>query len=275
MQKTFLGIGSYSYPFACGSNKRIVPNKFVTALDLAKKAKAYNLRCIQVADNLPVHLLDDVELRNLKDYCTENGIRLEIGCRGLMPTQVKQYIDLAHRMGSPLIRCVIDAKDFQPDKGEIIRILDSVHEDLNRYDIILGIENHDRFYSYEFAEIIASMKDRHYGIVLDTANSLSKEESSEKILETLAVYTVCLHIKDYVIERRKGEMGLVIKGAKAGQGRLDIPRIITEVRSKAKQSFSTILESWMESLEDSELTIREEEKWVDEGICYLKTLIPD
>ena len=60
---------------------------------------------------------------------------------------------------------------------------------------------------------------RRYGIVLDTTNSLSQEETVEEVLNWLAKYTVCLHFKDYTIVRSPGSVGLQIVGTPVGRGR--------------------------------------------------------
>ena len=80
------------------------------------------------------------------------------------------------------------------------------------------------------------------------------------------------HAKDYVIHRRLGEMGFVITGAPAGKGNLNIPSILRRISQNFSNSFSIILESWMESLPTLEDTLIQEDLWAKEGITYLKSL---
>lgn len=273
MNKTSLGISSYTFPFACGTNKRLRPAKPLTPFALIDKAVSYGLPVVQIADNLPLEGLSSSEIRRLKAYSKDRGISIETGYRGIEPSRLTDRIMLTKELDSHLMRCVIDTPFFRPSAGEVCSILKDIVPILNAQGIVLGIENHDRFYSREFAEIIEAVGSRHVGIILDTANSLSKEEPIGQVLDCLAKYTVCFHVKDYTICRRNGEMGFVIKGAPAGTGNLDIPYVLQRLRKEAPCDFSTILESWMESLPGLEETLNQEEAWADKGVTFLKALL--
>ncbi|RGZ01210.1 sugar phosphate isomerase/epimerase family protein [Clostridium sp. AM58-1XD] len=273
MNKTRLGISSYTFPFACGTNKRLRPAEPLTPFTLIDKAAAYGLSVVQIADNMSLDALSAPEVRRLKTYSQERGISLETGFRGIEPNRFMDRIQLTRQLDSHLMRCVIDTPSFQPSISEVCAILKAIIPVLNEYNIVLGIENHDRFYSHEFAEIIETVGSRHVGIILDTANSLAREEPIGQVLGCLAKYTVCFHVKDYIIRRRNGEMGFVITGAPAGDGRLDIPYILQRLRKEAPCDFSTILESWMESLPGLEETLKQEEAWADQGVTFLKSFL--
>ena len=273
MNKTRPGISSYTFPFACGTNKRLRPAEPLTPFTLIDQAVAYGLPVVQIADNMPLETRSTTEIRRLKLYSQERGISLETGFRGIEPDRFMSRIRLTNLLESHLMRCVIDTPSFHPSISEVCSILKEVVPALKEYKIVLGIENHDRFYSREFADMIETVGSRHVGIILDTANSLANEESIGQVLDSLAKYTVCFHVKDYTIRRRNGEMGFVITGAPAGKGRLDIPYILKRLKKEAPGDFSTILESWMESQPDPEETLNQEKSWADEGVAFLKSIL--
>ena len=57
----------------------------------------------------------------------------------------------------------------------------------------------------------------YVGICLDTVNSFGSLEGPEVVIETLAPYTVNLHIKDFDIRRTDHNMGFTIFGTPAGR----------------------------------------------------------
>ncbi len=60
-----LGLGSYTYTWAVGVPGH-PPARPLTAPDLVRRAAAHGLRCVQVADNLPLEALDDGARRDLR-----------------------------------------------------------------------------------------------------------------------------------------------------------------------------------------------------------------
>ena len=270
-----LGISSYTFPFSCGTNKRIIPAKPFTPWDMVQKTQSFQVPVLQIADNLPLENLPKTELVQLGKYAEEQDIILETGFRRMDQDHLLQCIHVTKDVGSHFMRFVIDGPGFIPSLPEICEIISSVLPLLEKENITLGIENHDRFYSREFAWIIQSLHSPYGGIVLDTANSLSKEEPVEQVFDHLIPFLVSFHAKDYTICRRTGEMGFVITGAPAGKGRLNFPHIFSRLKREAPRPCSIILESWMESLPSVAETLDRENQWAAEGISYLKKCLSE
>jgi hypothetical protein len=85
-------------------------------------------------------------------------------------------------------------------------------------------------------------------------------------------YTMNLHIKDFTIRRVPHKMGIIIEGAPAGKGMLNIPGLLLR-SSKNGLCQSAILELWTPPEPEIELTVVKEEKWAVESIGYLKSLM--
>lgn len=277
MKKTWLGIGSWTYPYHCGLGEKISPDlkhePLMTPYDLINIAAEHGLRCVQICDNLPLDVYSEEELTRISEYAKSKDVEIETGMRGARPENIRRMLEVSTTVGAKLLRCVIDDTGFEPSIDEIVRIFKSFLPELEKRDIVLGIENHDRLLATEFAQILRQLDDPHYGIVLDTTNSLSKEEPLGTVLENLAKYTVCLHFKDYTIRRSPGSVGLEIIGTPVGSGRQKVREILKSVRSQAQQDFSTIIEFWMPADRSISELLEEENRWAEESISYLKALI--
>jgi sugar phosphate isomerase/epimerase len=137
--------------------------------------------------------------------------------------------------------------------------------------IKLAIENHDRFKAREFEKIIQSVGSEWVGICLDSVNSMGAGEGFDEVSKILLPYTLNFHIKDFTIKRVSHKMGIIIEGAPAGKGMLNINELV-ESLSIHKNCISAILELWTPPENNIHDTIRKEEAWAAESIEYLKTI---
>ena len=263
-----LGISSFTYGWAVGMNP---DNPKLDAFDLLNKVKGYGLKCLQLGDNLPLHNMSDSAMRNFKIALKENSIRLEVGARKLTENHLQRYLDVTKFLEAPLIRFVVDADDYQPSGQTIVSILRNALPELKRNQIILGIENHDRFKATELAKVMDAISDEHVGICLDSVNSIGAGEGIEWVTDALAPYTVNLHIKDFAIQRFSHKMGFIVAGAPAGSGMMDVPSIIKKLMPFGRCK-SAILEQWTPPEVSLDITIEKEIAWADEGIKYLRSL---
>jgi L-ribulose-5-phosphate 3-epimerase UlaE len=85
-------------------------------------------------------------------------------------------------------------------------------------------------------------------------------------------YTINLHLKDFTIFRVFHKMGFVIEGRPAGQGMLNIPKLVLALSEKGRCK-SAILELWTPPEAAIEDTIRKENDWAKESIDYLKQML--
>ena len=265
-----LGISSYSYTWAVGVPGQM-PDKCLSATGLVEKAAQLNVPVVQIADNLPLHGLAGGQLEELDGFARSNNIRIEPGTRGLTRENLETYTAIAKMFGSPILRVVVDAKGFEPTLEECIATIGGIVPLLKDAGVKLAIENHDRFKAREFARMITQTDAEWTGICLDSVNSLGAGEGIEEVVKTLAPYTINLHLKEFSIRRAWHNMGFVVEGLPAGQGMLDIPRLLGEIGKYGKCE-SAILELWTPPEEDLNRTIQKEEQWVNESIRFLKPL---
>jgi 3-oxoisoapionate decarboxylase len=266
-----VGIGSYTWPWAVGING-FSTHQPLTAMGLLQRAIQHGIHRVQIADNLPLHLLNAEQQKELKLFATEHHIQIETGTRGLKKDLLLIYLKLAVRYRSPFLRVVIDDENYYPSVAEIISIINEVLPAFKKENVMLAIENHDRFPAKILEEIIIATDKEQVAICLDTANSLGCGEGINEVCYVLAPYTINLHIKDYSIRRIKTKMGFTIEGASAGKGQLPLLKIINALRPYNRCS-SAILEVWSPAATTPQETIEREEEWVNNSITYLKETI--
>ncbi len=263
-----LGISTFTYGWAVG----VPGNRPALRLDeqgLLDRAVRFGVRLVQFGDNLPLHELPTERLTMLKNRAEAQGITLELGARGLTPTHVQQYIELAGYFRSKLLRFVIDQGDYEPSIDEIVEVLHQASPLLDRHGVTLGLENHDRLKVREFADIVERVGNPNVGICLDSVNSMGAGEGLEEVVRTLAPCTVNLHIKDFGIARLPHQMGFQIDGRIAGQGMLNVPWLVEQLEPSGRCR-TAILEQWVVPEGEPSATMAKEERWAEASMDYLK-----
>lgn len=268
-----LGLSTYTYTWSIGV-QGYLPKRPMTALDLLARAHLLGIHLVQIADNLPLDLLSREALDEIDACASDWGISIEVGTCGIAPEHLHRYLDRAIQFKSSILRLVIDTPNHHPSPEEAVEMLNPLHREFERAGIILAIENHDRFPARVLAEMVHKLGD-WAGICLDTVNSFGALEGPQAVLDVLGPLTVNLHVKDFTIFRLRHKMGFTIEGRPTGQGRLDIPWLLTELK-KYQRDPNAILELWTPQQPDEPLeeTIAREQSWAEESVEYLRKLIP-
>ncbi|MCF0040575.1 sugar phosphate isomerase/epimerase family protein [Dyadobacter fanqingshengii] len=274
-----LGISSFTYGWNVGVAGSM-PEKAMDETDLVRQTLDFGLACLQIGDNLPIHTFDEDRKNNFRSLIKQNGIRLEIGAKNLSPENLEQYIDLCAFFDSPLLRFVIDDDDYQPNTYNIIALIKDILPELVEKNIVLGIENHDRFEAQQLAYIMNAVGHRNVGICLDCVNSIGAGEGLAYVASILAPYTVNLHIKDFKISRLPHKMGFTVQGEICGKGMTDLPWLLETVK-RGGSCKSAVLEQWVPPEvplgvppgDNIAETCRKEREWAEQGVAYIKSLM--
>jgi len=270
-----LGIGTYAYAWSIGTVTGQPPENPMDTMGFVRRGAELGVRLVQIADNLPLHVLSVEEQEALKKETESLGVAVEVGTRGIRPDLLRNYLGIARRFGSPVLRTVIDTPDHHPPAAEVVEILRGIRTEFEAADVVLALENHDRFQARSFVDILEQVDSAHVGICLDTINSFGALEGPEAVVEILGPHVANLHVKDFSIRRVDHTMGFVIEGTPAGQGRLDVPWLLGELRGRTRRDFNAILELWPPPEATIEATVRKEDEWVARSVEYLRALIPD
>lgn len=265
-----LGLSSYTYTWSVGVPGSL-PAKPLTASGLVDKACSEGVKLVQFADNMPLEEMTDRELLDLYNYSAGKDVTIEMGSRGLSADHTFRCLETARKLHSPILRMVVDKPGYEPGIETINKVISGLIPELRSRKIRLAIENHDRFRAREFEEIMLSAGSEWVGICLDSVNSMGAGEGFETVMEILTPYTVNLHIKDFKIFRVSHKMGFVIEGRPAGQGMLNLKKLIDRLTA-LNRCHSAVLELWTPPETELEATIFKEEKWAHESIEYLKKI---
>jgi len=269
-----LGISSYAYGWAVGVPGHPPPAPY-DEHDLLATARRHHLRVVQYGDHIPLREFPSHRLDRLRDAATAAGIAIEIGARGLTARHLERLIDTARKLHSPLLRFVIDGPGHEPARADLIALLREALPALNAANLVLGIENHDRFPARVLRDLIDAVASPRVGICLDTANSLGAGEGIEHVLTHLAAVTVNLHLKDIAITRVPHAMGFTIEGRPAGRGQLDLRAVLETVAERAgPRCPHAILETWTPPETTLDATLAKERRWAEESLLHLKSLFP-
>jgi sugar phosphate isomerase/epimerase len=262
-----LGISSYTYTWSVGVPGH-EPAESWNESDLLQKTVELEVDCLQIADNLPLHLLGEERLVHLKNSAFDHGIGLEVGARGMFPDMLSRYIEIADLLDSRILRFVIDGPGFTPSVEEVIAIIKGALPELESKDLRLAIENHDRLKARKFLEIIEGVGSERVGICLDSVNSMGAGEGIETVTSLLAPHAFNLHIKEFLVRRHPHMMGFSIEGRPAGQGQLPLEWMLEQVGPRCR---SAILEQWTPPEATIEASMAKEQAWALQSIDYLRT----
>jgi sugar phosphate isomerase/epimerase len=268
-----LGISSHAYAWAIGVTGYPKPVQPLTVMKLLQRAAELELRVLQIADNLPLHVLNAAEIDQLRHDAESLGVDLEIGTSGIDAKHLRDYLQLAIRLKSPIVRTLLDTPEREPTADEVIGALRGLLAEYESAGICLAIENHDRFPAATLVRIIEDLRSSSVGICLDTANSLGCGEGIEQIVEQLGPWAVNLHVKDFQIKRPDHKKGFVVQGCPAGTGLLDIPWLLSTIQSFGR-SANAIIETWVPPDATLEETIAKEAAWAEESVQNMRRWLP-
>lgn len=268
-----LGIGTYAYMWSIGF-PGAQPERPLTALDLMTKARELGVRVVQFGPNLPLDSLPDSELEEVVQRAREWDIELEVGTRGIETEHLRRQIALTKHVGAALLRTIPEIADGRgATVPEMVNYLAIINPELAAARVKLAMEN-GRIPAEQLSRVLDSLQSPWLGITLDTVNSLAIPEGTEQVVKTLARHTMCLHIKDFVVQRVWHMMGFTVEGRPAGKGQMNLPWILDTLRA-AGVSPNAILELWPPEQKTLEETIAIEQAWVVESVPYLRRYIPD
>jgi sugar phosphate isomerase/epimerase len=261
-----VGVSSYTWPWAVG-RPGYGPEKPLDELSLLERTAGLGISLLQIADTPSLHELDESRVSELSRRAAERGITLEVGTRGIEPEHLLAYLDIARICGSALVRSLTRRLD-----DEALSWMKEIMPAYESAGISLALENHDEHRTSELAAFIDRVGSPSLGVCLDTVNSFAALENPESVVSTLAPYTLNFHVKDFDVVRAGHELGFSIVGRPAGEGRLDIPRVVQKLRDNGHDP-NAILELWTPFTEDLDETIRIEEEWSNRSVTYLRTVI--
>jgi sugar phosphate isomerase/epimerase len=129
-----------------------------------------------------------------------------------------------------------------------------------RHGVRLAVENHKDFRTAEQIELLRRIGSPWVGACVDTGNNFTLLEDPVQVVEALAPWAFCVHLKDQAV----GEYaeGFLYADVPLGQGFLDLPRMIAAL-GKAKPGIRFCLETI--TRDPLRVPCRAEKYWVAMG----------
>jgi 3-oxoisoapionate decarboxylase len=265
------GISSFAFGWAAGASSPPAARRF-DELALLDFAAAHEVPVIQFGDNLPLHELSAERLDALALRARAQRITIETGARGLTPGHLQRYIELSRRLDARFLRFVIDAKGHEPSVADVHAIVREALPALRSAQLVLGIENHDRFPGATLRRLVDELASGHVGVCLDTANSLGAGEGIREVLAHLAPVCVNLHVKDFAITRLPYLMGFTVSGRALGEGMLPLDEVLAAV-ARSGRCGTAVVELWPPPEPDLAATLAKEADWAAKSIHALRTAL--
>ena len=176
-----VGLSSYAFTWAIGVPGRL-PHQPLGPLGLLELAHSLGAEVLQVADNLPLHRLRPSELAMFASRARELDISVEVGTRGIEASHLCCYVELAKRLGSPIVRVVVAEDGRHLSAEEAVRALRPQKRVFESAQVKLAIENHDKLSTRELAWMVDSLGRDWAGICLDTVNSFGALEGPAEVV---------------------------------------------------------------------------------------------
>lgn len=271
-----LGVGTYCYMWAIGfrfGDREAAPEHPMGHFDLLQRGHELGVNLIQYGPNLSLGNLSDAEMARFLAQTQAWDIELEVGTRGLEIDHLARQVALARRVGSKIVRTIPEIGGQPARVEEIPACLRAVLPLLEAADVKLGLEN-GKIPAVELKAILDEVGSPHVGVVLDMVNSMAVPEGWRHVTEALAPYTICLHHKEFVVQRYWHMMGFEVQGRPAGQGQLDTPWVF-DTLDRAGAKYNVILEVWPPEQATLAETIALEDRWVRESLPYLRQFVKD
>jgi len=264
-----IGISTYTYTWAVGVPGYPTAENPMGALGLLEKAKEFDIRLVQICDNYPLHMKSREELDAIRRRAHDWGIKIEVGTRGVEPEHLLQYLDIVEFFGGNLLRIILQKNGGPVDISEATELIKKALPEFESKKVAIAVENHERHRVDQLVDLVKRIDSPFLGICLDTVNSFGALEGPKYVIETLAPFTINLHIKDFKIERLDHKMGFQITGNPAGSGQLDMEFLLNKLK-KYNRKPNAILELWTPYSGSIEATIAKEREWAVQSIKYLK-----
>jgi sugar phosphate isomerase/epimerase len=85
---------------------------------------------------------------------------------------------------------------------------------------------------------------------------------------------MCLHSKDFTIQRLWHMMEFICEGAPAGKGMVDTKWLLQQLQA-SPYDYNIILELWPPEQPHLEDTIALEQDWAEESVAYLRQFVQE
>lgn len=182
-------------------------------------------------------------------------------------------IDHAAAMGVPLVRLVVGTFTHwgrEPPHVSVERLVPRVQTACGRaadVGVRLSIETHTALPVEALYELVRRVESPNLGVVLDTANVVRVGSDLLEATRLLAPHTEMVHVKDLDLsEADFGDPGGWWPCISLGQGDLDLPSVLAELRSVEFKGLMCVELATLPPGSDEDRMVAESIAWLREAI---------
>ena len=263
-----LGLGSYSYPWLCKTAENGRVSREEVVMEMLGRTAENEVHVFQFGDNFPLHMCSRETIEDIRIFGRKHAITYEMGTRGADLGSILPYIKLGEFLGAGMIRTLLPEGNLD----QVLAELEKLILPLRSYGMRIAIENYEKYSLSEYERLFDCLPGDCFGLCLDTANSLANGESIWEYFEALGDRIISFHYKEVKAFRFEHKMGYRIEGVKAGGGMLEAGKVIKRLESFSP-GIALILEQWSQPAKSEEETLKQEKRWVEEGLGYLRTYV--
>ncbi|HZT33714.1 MAG TPA: TIM barrel protein [Bryobacteraceae bacterium] len=189
----------------------------------------------------PLTSLDPADLKKLRARAEEWGMYLEV--MAPLPKEdaaaFERYAAAAKEAGAACLRtgclggrryetfsALSEWQEFVARSRESIERALPV---LERHRIPMGLENHKDWTIEELAPLLRQHSSPWLGACIDTGNNIALLDDPMEVVEQLAPFAVCTHLKDMGVEAYSD--GFLLSEMPLGEGMLNLRRIVSIISS--------------------------------------------
>jgi sugar phosphate isomerase/epimerase len=203
------------------------------------------LDAVFLQDSLDAKAMEPAHWKEVRDNASRRNLHLETGGGGIFPKSpdafdstvagIRQNIERAKAMGSPIVRCVMASERSALPPGPIeqhmeslIKVLRAVRSQVMDAGLKIAMETHKDLQAWEYKTVIETAGKEFVGSYIDTGNPVFVLEHPMTTLETLAPYALTLHLRDSVVYEHP--RGVAVQWVPLGEGVVDFKAIITRAK---------------------------------------------
>ncbi len=154
-----------------------------------------------------------------------------------------EALEIGHKLDCPLVKFSLDVQRPKKFYGscmcpEVMRQLADKYDEfyaaiplIEKYGMQIAIENHTDTFADEILWLVDRLDHPLIGTCVDTMNPLQVMENPEYAMERMLPKAYCCHFSDDIIV--VDPLGVHDIGAPHGQGSMDCPRMIQQIREKS------------------------------------------
>lgn len=259
-----IGLSTYAY-FWRMSEKAPSP---LSLQQMLEQTAEMGVSLFQICDYSQIEGWSAAQLTALRQQADRLGMALELGTRGLIPSHLQRYLELADALEVTVLRSMFNSASSRPTLAEAGAMIETVLPSFEQQKVRLCLETYEQVRSADMMSVINRFDSPYLGVCLDPANCVAALELPTQVIENTADRVLNLHIKDFAFSRQDGWVGFTLAGSPMGEGLLNYDQMIERVRPDSR-GINQIVEHWLPWQQDAESTCLMEQQWTQQSVDYL------